>query len=125
MAKTKKILIVEDDQFLVKVYSTKLSSEGFEIEMATTGDEALTKATNLKPVLILLDIMLPGQNGFEVLKSLKKGKSTKTIPVIILSNLGQGSDVEKGLALGADDYLIKTNLSINEVVDKIKSALKK
>jgi len=123
-SKKNKILIVEDDQFLVKVYTTKLAAEGFEIEMAISGDEALKKAKSFKPNLILLDIMLPAQNGFEVLASLKKTAGTKKIPVIILSNLGQDSDVEKGKKLGAADYLVKTNFSINEVVKKIKAAMK-
>lgn len=124
MPKAKRILIVEDDQFLVKVYTTKLNKEGFEIEMAISGEEVKTKVKNFKPNLILLDIMLPGQNGFEILEELKKGTATKKIPVIILSNLGQESDVKKGMDLGAVDYFIKTNLSINDVVLKIKSAMK-
>ena len=125
MANGNKILIVEDDQFLLKVYTTKLSSEGFEIEVATNGNDAIEKADTFKPNLIMLDIMLPQQNGFEVLEMLKDESKTKKIPVIILSNLGQESDVKKGMDLGAEDYLIKTNFSINEVVDKIQKATKK
>jgi DNA-binding response OmpR family regulator len=124
MPKTKRILIVEDDQFLVKVYTTKLNKEGFEIQMAISGEEVMEKVKTFKPNLILLDIMLPGQNGFEVLEALKKERKTKKIPVIILSNLGQDSDVKKGMELGAVDYFIKTDLSINDVVSKIKSAMK-
>jgi len=123
MADGNKILIIEDDQFLLKVYTTKLTNEGFQIEVATNGKDGFDQTKTFKPELIILDIMMPQENGFDLLKRLKTNKATKKVPVIILSNLGQESDVQKGLDLGAVDYLVKTNYSINEVVDKIKKAL--
>lgn len=120
-----KILIVEDDQFLVKIYQTKLESEGFDIELALDGEEGIEKAAKFMPELILLDLILPKMNGFEVLKKLKTDEKTKNIPVIVLSNLGQESDVKQGMELGAVDYLIKSDHSINEIIDKIKSKLEK
>ncbi|MFA6295970.1 MAG: response regulator [Patescibacteria group bacterium] len=120
-----KILIVEDDQFLVKIYQTKLESEGFDIELALDGEEGIKKAAKFMPELILLDLILPKMNGFEVLKKLKSEEKTKNIPVIILSNLGQESDVKQGKELGAADYLVKSDHSINEIIDKIKKELEK
>lgn len=124
MAK-RKILIVEDDQFLVKIYQTKLEKEGFEINIALDGEEGLQKTTGFKPDLILLDLILPKMNGFEVLKKLKENPATKNIPVIVLSNLGQESDVKQGMELGAVDYLIKSDHSISEIIEKIKKELAK
>jgi len=120
-----KILIVEDDQFLVKIYQTKLESEGFDIELALDGEEGIEKAKEFMPELILLDLILPKMNGFEVLKKLKTDEKTKNIPVIVLSNLGQESDVKQGMELGAVNYLIKSDHSINEIIDKIKKELEK
>ncbi|MDD3888148.1 MAG: response regulator [Patescibacteria group bacterium] len=120
-----KILIVEDDQFLVKIYQTKLESEGFDIELALDGEEGIEKAGKFMPELILLDLILPKMNGFEVLKKLKTDEKTKNIPVIVLSNLGQESDVKQGMELGAVNYLIKSDHSINEIIDKIKKELEK
>ena len=120
----KKILVVEDDKFLLKVYATKFKKEGFNISLAEDGVEALEITKKEQPDLILLDLILPKMHGFEVLKKLKENPKTKNIPVFILSNLGQDTDVEKGKKLGAVDYLIKTDFSIQEVVDKINKTLK-
>ncbi len=118
--KKKKILFVEDDKFLRKVYKEKFERAGFEFLEAITGQEGIHKALIEKPDLILLDLMLPGKNGFEVLIDLKSNPKTKKIPVIILSNLGQESDRKKGLSLGALDYLVKPEISLSEVVNKVK-----
>ncbi len=123
MSEAKKILVTEDDKFLVNVLLSKLSKEGFEVIHAFDGEEALAKVREKKPDLILLDLILPVKDGFDVLKELKENETTKNIPVIILSNLGQDEDVKRGQDLGADDYLIKTNLSLKEVVEKIKEHL--
>jgi len=122
-----KVLIVEDDKFLAELISTKLDKEGFQIVAANDGESGFKKAKEEKPQIILLDIMLPGMDGFEVLEALKKDpdESVKKIPVIILSNFGQEEKVEKGLALGAVDYLVKANFTTGEIVQKIKDVLNK
>lgn len=120
-----KVLLIEDDEFLVEVYSTKLDLEGFKTIFATEGKRGLNLAKKEKPDVILLDILLPGMDGFAILKVLKKDKNTKDIPVILLTNLSQKEDIREGLALGAVDYLIKAHFMPSEVITKIKSILKK
>jgi len=121
-----KILIVEDDKFLRDLIMKKLKTENFETVFAIDGDEALKKVKEERPALILLDLILPGIDGFEVLKRLKDdiSENVKNIPVIILSNLGQRDDVEKGINLGAVDFLIKAHFTPKEIIDKIKQVLK-
>ena len=119
----KKILIVEDDRFLSEMYVTKLAEEGFEVETAFDGEAGLAKAKEMAPDLILLDIVLPKMDGFEVLQSLKKSKDALGVPVIALTNLGQKEEVEKGLKLGASDYIIKAHFTPTEVVAKVKKIL--
>jgi len=119
-----KILIIEDDQRINKVYTAKLSIEGIEASTALDGEEGLRRIYNEKPDLILLDLMLPKKSGFEILKEIKKDEKIKDIPVLILSNLAQEKEIEEGLALGAQDYLVKTNYSIQQVMERIKKALK-
>ena len=118
-----KILLIEDDPFLLSMYATKFELEGFEIIFAEDGEKALKVASKEKPDIILLDVLLPKMDGFEVLKELKKNEETKAVPVILLTNLSQRDDVEKGLALGAVDYLIKAHFMPTEVVEKIKKTL--
>ncbi|MEK9130076.1 MAG: response regulator [Patescibacteria group bacterium] len=118
-----KILIVEDDLFLRRLCEKKLNKEGFEVFLAEDGEEGIQQAKKNIPDLILLDIILPKIDGFDVLKTLKEDKSTNPIPVILLSNLGQKEDIDKGLALGAKDYLIKAHFSPQEIVDKINEIL--
>lgn len=122
-----KVLIVEDDKFLSELISTKLTKEGFDIVLATDGETGLQKAMSDKPNIILLDIMLPGMSGFEVLEGLKKNpdQAIAGIPVLILSNFGQESKVQQGLSLGAKDYLVKANFTTGEIVEKIKNTLGK
>ena len=117
------ILIIEDDKFLRELIARKLISEKFEVVAAVDGETGLKKAKQPKPNLILLDLILPGIDGFEVLAKLKADKDLSDIPVIILSNLGQQEDVDKGLEIGAVDYLIKAHFTPNEIVDKIRKAL--
>ncbi len=121
MAKT--ILIIEDDKFLRELMSKKLSREGYKVLEAVDGEAGLQKAKEEKPDLILLDLILPGINGFEVLVKMKSEKSLSEIPVIILSNLGQTEDVEKGTRLGATDYLVKAHFTPSEIAEKVRSAL--
>ena len=122
MAKT--ILIIEDDKFLRELIAQKLSKEDYEISEAIDGEEGMSKVKEEKPDLILLDLILPGIDGFEVLSQIKKDPALSPIPVIILSNLGQKEDVEKGTKLGAVDYLIKAHFTPGEIIEKIKNILK-
>ncbi len=119
-----KILIIEDDKFLRELITQKLVKEDFEISEAVDGEEGIKKIKEEKPDLVLLDLILPGIDGFEVLSRMKKESTLAPIPVIILSNLGQKDDVEKGLKMGAVDYLIKAHFTPGEIIDKIKAALK-
>jgi DNA-binding response OmpR family regulator len=118
------ILLVEDDVFLVEIYQKKFEMEGFKVMVATNGEKGLADAQKKKPDVVLLDILLPKLDGFAVLDKLKADPETKKIPVILLTNLGQKDDVERGLAAGAEDYLIKTHFKPSEVVDKVRKVLK-
>ncbi len=120
-----KILIIEDDKFLRELIAKKLLMEDFEISEAIDGEEGIKKIKTEKPDIVLLDLILPGIDGFEVLSKMKEDVSLGSIPVIILSNLGQRDDVEKGLKLGAVDYLVKAHFIPNEIVQKVKQALTK
>ncbi|MBI4092871.1 MAG: response regulator [Candidatus Kerfeldbacteria bacterium] len=118
-----RILVVEDDSFLAGMYVTKLGLEGFSVDLASDGREGLKKAKDGKPDLVLLDIVLPVMDGFTMLEHMKSDPELRSIPVVLLTNLGQKSDVEKGLNLGAADYLIKAHFMPNEVIEKIKRIL--
>lgn len=120
MVKKKKILVAEDDRFLLKVYSGKLEQAGYAVVTSNDGVEALRKAHEIKPDLMLIDMIMPKKNGFDVLLELKGDPETASIPVIILSSLGQENDVERGLQIGAADYLIKSNASFKDVKEKIE-----
>ncbi len=116
----KKIIVVEDDPLLLKALNIELLSNDFEVLSAKDGEAGLQLIRKEKPDLVLLDLVLPKMHGFEVLKSLKNDKNTEEIPVIILSNLGQFSDVKKGLDLGAKDYYVKASTDLSELSEKIK-----
>lgn len=116
----KKILMVEDDKFLRDLAVKKLTLAGYQVTTAVDGTEALAKASQERPNLILLDIILPGMDGFEVLRNIQANEALKGIPIILLSNLGQESDVERGLSLGAADYLVKAHFTLDEIIEKIK-----
>ena len=120
-----KILLVEDDEILAKVLDEELSEAGFEVKQAFDGEVGLVMAKSEKWNLILLDLILPKKYGFEVLAELKNDSSTRSIPVIILTMLGADEDIKKGLRLGADDYIIKAQHTIREIVEKIKNFLEK
>ncbi len=121
----KKVLIAEDDDHISKVYEIKLAKEGFETFLARDGEEAVAKITTERPNLVLLDLMLPKKDGFGVLEDIKKVPELANIPVIILSNLGQKSDQDRALALGANEYLVKVDYPIQEIVEKVKGYLGK
>jgi len=119
----KRILFIEDESALQKTFSDRLSQEGYQIISALDGKRGLDLAKTEKPDLILLDLILPKMNGFEVLRNLKEDEETKNIPVIVLTNLERMEDVEKAIELGATTYLVKAQYSLEEVVEKIKKAL--
>lgn len=124
MASPKKVLIVEDDEYISKVYEIKLAKEGVEILISRDGEDALKKISSELPDLILLDLMIPKKDGFAVLEEIKKKPKIGKIPVIVLSNLGQTSDMERAKSLGAKEFLIKVDHPIQEVIDRVHSYLK-
>lgn len=119
----KKILLVEDDESLAKVYKSRLDIEGFETSWVPNGEDALTEATKFKPDLILLDVMMPKINGFDVLDILRNTPATAHIRVIMLTALSQPKDKERAESLGADDYLVKSQVVIGDVVERVRHHL--
>jgi len=120
-----KVLIIEDEEILINMYKSKFEREGFEVYQALNGKNGLDQVKENKPDIILLDIIMPEMDGFMVLKDLKSNSETQNIPVIMLTNLGQEEDIEKGKELGAKDYLVKVDSTPNQVVEKVKEILKK
>ena len=118
-----KVLIVEDDQLMSRLYEKAFRFEKYEVELASNGDDGLAKAKSGKPTLILLDIMMPGKNGFEVLEELKARTDTKSIPVIVLTNLAGTGDAEKAMKMGAVKYIIKSEYEPTQVVSMVKEVL--
>ncbi len=119
----RKVMWVEDDKFLSDIISRKLSGEKCVLIHSAEGEGALKLAEKEKPDIILLDILLPGIDGFEILTRLKANASTKNIPVILLSNLGQQSDVDKGEKLGAEKFLIKATVTLDEIISEMKAVI--
>jgi DNA-binding response OmpR family regulator len=119
----KKILIVEDDKFLRELMAQKLAKEGYDVIEAIDGEDALKSIKEEKPDLVLLDLILPGKDGFEVLAKVKEDAALSKIPIIVLSNLGQKEDVERALNLGATDYMVKAHFTPGEIIAKIKGIL--
>ncbi len=119
----KKLLIIEDDLVLQKALSEYLSTEGFEVDCATDGELGVEKAIANKPDLILLDIVLPKKDGYTVLVEVRANENTKHVPIVLLTNLGSISDVEKALELGATTYLVKADYKLEEVTTKVKEIL--
>ncbi len=121
-----KVLIIDDDEFLLDMYSLKFKEEGFDVEVAIGGLEALEKIKNgLEPNVILVDLVMPNMDGFEFIKELKDKALAKNSKVVILTNLGQKEDIEKGIRLGADDYIVKAYFTPSEIMKKIKNILNK
>jgi len=118
-----KILLVEDDIGLATVYKARLAAEGFEVFHCENGEEALSDAIKYKPDLILLDVMMPKISGFDVLDILRNTPETVNVKVIMLTALSQEKDVEKAKKLGADDYLVKSQVVIADVIERIKHHL--
>jgi DNA-binding response OmpR family regulator len=121
---SKTVLMAEDDDFLSGIYKQKFEMEGLKVVMLRDGEKVLKEAQKKLPDIILLDILLPKKDGFTVLGELKSNQTTKNIPVIILTNLGQKENVQHGIEMGAKDYLIKSHFRPTEVIEKIKKILK-
>lgn len=119
----KKVIVVEDDEHISKVYEIKLAKEGIDAKIARDGEEAVVMITDEKPDLVVLDLMIPKKDGFGVLEEIKKNPELVGIPVIILSNLGQKTDQDRALALGANEYLVKVDYPIQDIINKIKGYL--
>ena len=122
-----KVLLVEDDSFLREICSKKLTKEGYTVHEAIDGEQAMVGVEKVKPDIILLDIILPAIDGFQILSQIKShsNKDIVNIPVIMLSNLGQDDDIKKAMDMGANDYLVKAHFTTEEIVSKIKSILGK
>lgn len=118
------ILIIEDDKFLRDLLTRKLIQKGYKISEAIDGEEGFKKIKEEKPDLVLLDLILPGIDGFEVLTRVKDVPELSKIPVMIISNLGQGEDIERAKKLGVIDYVVKAHFTLNEIVEKVRSILK-
>ncbi len=118
--KRKKILLVEDDEGLAQVYTSRLDVEGFEVRRVPNGEDALANAREFKPDLILLDVMMPKVNGFDVLDILRNTPETTNIKIIMLTALSQEADRKKAEEMGVDDYLVKSQVVIADVVERVK-----
>lgn len=119
----KKILIIEDEEIMIGLLQKKLTVAGYEISMAKNGEEGLEKMKEVKPDLILLDIIMPKMGGFEVMEEMQKDKELKKFPVIVISNSGQPVEIDKAQELGAKDWLIKTEFDPQEVINKVKKQI--
>ncbi len=116
-----KILVVEDDAFLLKAYKFKLEKAGFEIQVATNGEDALKVLDTFPAQVVLLDLVMPRKDGFATLEEIRKRPELKDLPVYVVSNLGQKEEIDRVMALGATDCLIKSNLSMDDLVKKIQA----
>jgi two-component system alkaline phosphatase synthesis response regulator PhoP len=119
----KKILLVEDDEFLSEILSGKLKEAGFEVNLANNAPEGLNLTKSIKFDLILLDLILPGMDGFEFLKIFKGEPNNSSAPVVVLSNLGQEEEIKRAKILGAEDFMIKAHHTTKEIIEKIKKIL--
>lgn len=118
-----RILLAEDDLFFQNFYSRKLIEHGFQVDVAGDGNEALQKLMAAKPDIVLLDLIMPNKDGFEVLSEVSKHESLKSIPIIIFSTLGQTTDIEKAKKLGATDYVNKTFFDFDNLLEKVNSTM--
>lgn len=125
MSKNKKILIVEDEPFLSEMYQTKFASLGYEVISADTGLEGIEMMKKHKPSLVLLDVIMPVMDGYEVLRRVRADNDLKNQLIVMFTNLGQDEEVTKGLQMGADDYLVKSNLTPSQLVERVEAVLKR
>ena len=119
----KYILIIEDDKFYDNIFQKKFLMAGYDLTIATDGLQGVEQAIQRKPDIILLDLIMPNQDGFETIQKLKENQALQEVPIIVLSNLGQPNDIEKAKQLGAVDYIVKASISLQEVVDKVTAYL--
>lgn len=120
----KTVLIVDDDRFLLDMYSIKFNEQDFEVKLAGSAEEALNILNQgLVPDIVLIDVIMPGMDGFSLIAEMRKQQFDRKVALIILSNLGQKSDIEKGLASGADGYIVKASATPSEVVSKVTEIL--
>ncbi len=119
----KKVLIIEDEELMYSVLEKRLSREGYDVVVAHDGEEGLEMAQQEKPDLVLLDIVMPKKNGFEVLETMQKDEELRNIPVIIISNSGQPVEIDRAQELGARDWLIKTEFDPKEVLEKVRNQI--
>lgn len=115
-----KVLVVEDDRFLGSAYKAKLSKSGYDVQLATDGDEALEVLKTFVPAVILLDLVMPNRDGFSTLEAIRQTEGIKDIPVIVASNLGQKEDFDKAISLGATDFIVKSDVSLDELIARIQ-----
>ncbi|MDD3735276.1 MAG: response regulator [Candidatus Pacebacteria bacterium] len=120
-----KILIIEDEKIIYNLLAKKLSFEGYNVFIAKDGEEGLIKLRKIKPDLVLLDIIMPKKNGFEVMEEMQKDEILKKIPVIVISNSGQPVEIERVKKLGAKDWFIKTDFDLQEIIKKVKKQIGK
>jgi len=120
---TKKILIVEDEAFIAEMYKIKFESDGYEVILAHDGNEGVEFAYEFSPDLILLDLMMPHKDGYQALKEIRAEEKTRTLRVFILSNLGQKEEIDKGIELGADGFLVKAHLTPTQLLEKVNEIL--
>lgn len=120
-----KILVAEDDKFLVKVYQAEFTKHHYQVKIAFDGKQVFEVLKTFQPDVILLDLIMPKKDGFEVLKELKRNDKYKNIPVIVATNLGQDSDINTAKKLGADDYIVKSDIQLYELVKKTESLFKR
>ena len=123
-SKDTKILVVDDDPFILDMYVIKFREEGFQIDTATDGKMAIERIDAGKPDMVLLDVVMPKMDGFDVIKKIQENKIPRTFKILFLTNFGQKEDVERGMQLGADGYIIKAHFTPSEVVAKVKELLK-
>lgn len=121
--KKQTVLIVEDDEFLRSLAAKRLEKDGFNIQVAVDGETAVATAKEVKPDVIVLDLLLPGLDGFEVLEKLKADEGLKAVPVIVFSNLGQKEDIERAQYLGAVSFLVKSNFTLDDLLEKVREQL--
>lgn len=119
----KKILIVEDEDIIIELLEKKLTQEGYEISIAHNGEEGLKMVKEIKPDIVLLDIVMPKKSGYEVMEEMNKDPELNKIPIIIISNSGQPVELDKAKELGAKDWLIKTEFDPNEVAEKVRKQI--
>lgn len=119
----KKILLIEDEEIMVDILQRKLTKEGYDISVARNGEEGLKTMKEVKPDLILLDIIMPKMGGFEVMETMSKDSKLKKIPVIVISNSGQPVEINRVKKMGARDWLIKTEFDPQEVLEKVKKQI--